>query len=160
MKHVTVTEAHEQMQHGATYLDVRSTREFAMGHPAGAFNVPLLEPDEETGVMQPNADFVRVIQAVFPAETGLVIGCQAGTVSVSRRRAGADNTPSSSRASREVVPRSSSLPPQRLRGFDARGAPGWQPRRERGGRVNRPDPCVRFSPPMICPKAHARRSPR
>ena len=49
-----------------------------MGHPAGAFNVPLLEPDEDTGVMQPNADFVRVIQAVFPAETTLVIGCQAG----------------------------------------------------------------------------------
>jgi rhodanese-related sulfurtransferase len=69
MKHVTVHEAHDQMQQGAAYLDVRSTREFAMGHPAGAFNVPILEPDEDTGVMQANPDFVAVMKAVFPAET-------------------------------------------------------------------------------------------
>lgn len=78
MKHVTVTEAHDQMQKGVTYVDVRSTREFATGHPAGAFNVPLLEADEDTGMMQPNPDFVRVIQKVFPAGAPLLIGCQAG----------------------------------------------------------------------------------
>src|SRR5262245_50071740 len=78
MKHVTVNEAHDLMQHGATYLDVRSTREFAMGHPAGAFNVPLVEPDEDTGVMQANPDFVAVVKAVVPADTRRVIGCQAG----------------------------------------------------------------------------------
>ena len=78
MKHVTVNEAHDQMEQGATYLDVRSTREFAIGHPAGAFNVPLIEPDEDSGMMQPNPDFVRVVKAVFPADAKLVVGCQAG----------------------------------------------------------------------------------
>ena len=33
----------------ADYVDVRSTPEFADGHPAGAANVPIFEPDEDTG---------------------------------------------------------------------------------------------------------------
>ena len=40
--------------------------EFDSGHPAGAVNVPLFEPDEDTGQMTPNPDFVRVMQATFP----------------------------------------------------------------------------------------------
>ena len=35
-KHVSVTEAHALQQQGGTYVDVRSTPEFADGHPAGA----------------------------------------------------------------------------------------------------------------------------
>ena len=66
------------MQQGVTYVDVRSTLEFEQGHPAGALNVPLFEPDEATGQMQPNPDFVRVMQATFPPETRLLMGCQAG----------------------------------------------------------------------------------
>jgi rhodanese-related sulfurtransferase len=77
-KHVSVTEAHALANDGATYVDVRSTREFAQGHPAGAFNVPLLEPDERTGQMQSNPDFVHVMKANFPADTPLLVGCQAG----------------------------------------------------------------------------------
>ena len=77
-KQISVSEAHEAMQQGGTYVDVRSTVEFAQGHPAGAVNVPLFEPDEATAEMQPNPDFMRVMQATFPPDTCLLVGCQAG----------------------------------------------------------------------------------
>lgn len=76
--HLSVTDAHAAHATGATYVDVRSTPEFAAGHPAGAVNVPLLEPDEDTGQVMPNPDFVRVMKANFPPETPLLIGCQTG----------------------------------------------------------------------------------
>jgi rhodanese-related sulfurtransferase len=82
MKHVTVTEAHDLQSQGHVYVDVRSTREFAMGHPKGAVNVPLLEADPATGQMTPNPDFARVMQATFAPDTRLLIGCQAGGRSV------------------------------------------------------------------------------
>lgn len=74
----SATDAHEQQQHGATLVDVRSTREYNTGHAAGAVNVPLLEPDEDTGQMTPNPDFVRVMRANFPAEAALLLVCQGG----------------------------------------------------------------------------------
>ena len=77
MKHASVNEAHQLQQAGATYVDVRSTREFDAGHPEGAVNVPLLEPDG-TGQMAQNPDFVRVMKATFAPDTRLLVGCQAG----------------------------------------------------------------------------------
>jgi rhodanese-related sulfurtransferase len=77
-KQISVSEAHDAMQQGGAYVDVRSTVEFAQGHPAGAVNVPLFEPDEVTGHMQPNPDFMRVMRATFPPDTRLLVGCQAG----------------------------------------------------------------------------------
>jgi len=82
MKHVSVTEAHAAQQQGATYVDVRSTGEFGAGYPAGAINVPLIEPDEETGQAQANPDFVRVIQARFAPDAPLLLGCQMGSRSM------------------------------------------------------------------------------
>ncbi|HEX6323343.1 MAG TPA: rhodanese-like domain-containing protein [Vicinamibacterales bacterium] len=81
MKHATVTEAHQLQQKGATYVDVRSTAEFNAGHPEGAVNVPLLEPDD-SGQMAPNPDFVRVMKSAFDPGTQLLIGCQAGVRSL------------------------------------------------------------------------------
>jgi rhodanese-related sulfurtransferase len=77
-KHASVTEAAALAEKGATYVDVRSTREFASGHAAGAVNVPLLEPDEVTGQMQQNPDFMHVMQAVFAPDAPLLVGCQMG----------------------------------------------------------------------------------
>jgi rhodanese-related sulfurtransferase len=77
-KDVSVTEARELQQQGHVYVDVRSTGEFAQGHPEGAVNVPLLEPDEATGQMAPNPDFVRVMQASFPSDARLLVGCMVG----------------------------------------------------------------------------------
>lgn len=78
MKHISVNEAHVLQQSGSTYVDVRSSAEYAAGHPAGAINVPLLERDERTGQMTPNPDFTNVIQANFPTDSSLLLGCQVG----------------------------------------------------------------------------------
>ncbi len=78
VKQVSVAEAHALLGDGHVYVDVRSSAEFAAGHPAGAFNVPLLESDPATGRIEPNPDFVRVMQASFAADTRLLLGCQVG----------------------------------------------------------------------------------
>lgn len=61
---------------GYTYLDVRTTDEFEAGHPAGAFNVPVMTRGP-AGV-QPNPDFTRVVAARFAKDAKLVVGCQSG----------------------------------------------------------------------------------
>jgi len=78
IKHVTVQQAREQQGKGATYIDVRSIPEFEQGHPEGAFNVPLLHADPATRQRRPNAEFLDVVRANFPADARLVIGCQMG----------------------------------------------------------------------------------
>jgi rhodanese-related sulfurtransferase len=77
-KHASVTDAKAQQDQGSIYVDVRSQAEFEQGHPADALNVPLLDRDERSGQMTPNADFVRVMQASFALDAPLLIGCQAG----------------------------------------------------------------------------------
>jgi len=59
------------------YIDVRSEREFANGHPAGAVNIPVAFPDPARGMMA-NADFVKVVQANFAHDKKIIVGCQAG----------------------------------------------------------------------------------
>lgn len=76
MKRVSPQEASELVAQGYTYVDVRSQPEFEAGHPAGALNVPLAFAGPFG--MQPNPDFVSVMQANFPADAKLVVGCQAG----------------------------------------------------------------------------------
>ncbi|MEO6238535.1 MAG: rhodanese-like domain-containing protein [Vicinamibacterales bacterium] len=78
IKHITVQQAHEQQSAGATYLDVRSIPEFQQGHPEGAFNVPLLHADPQTGQMRPNPEFLEVVKANFPPGTAMVVGCKMG----------------------------------------------------------------------------------
>ncbi len=63
-------------EEGYLYLDVRTHQEFELGHPLGAYNVPLLLMSA-TG-MQPNPEFLRVVQASFALEEKLVIGCKSG----------------------------------------------------------------------------------
>ncbi len=62
----------------AVYLDVRSQPEFDAGHPAGAYNVPLLHLDESTGRPEPNSDFERVVASVLGKTTKVIVGCQSG----------------------------------------------------------------------------------
>ncbi len=49
-----------------------------MGHPEGAFNVPLLHADPVTRQMRPNPEFLEVVRANFQPDATLVIGCQMG----------------------------------------------------------------------------------
>lgn len=73
-KRVTPREAYEQMTNeGFAYLDVRTPEEFEAGHPAGAFNVPLLL-DGPAG-RAPNPAFMRAVRATFATDRKLVVGC-------------------------------------------------------------------------------------
>jgi rhodanese-related sulfurtransferase len=76
VKRVSPAEAKKLVDEGWTYLDVRSEPEFAAGHPAGARNVPLAHSGPKG--MQPNPDFLSVVEAVFAKDARVVVGCQAG----------------------------------------------------------------------------------
>ena len=77
MRRVGPDEAKELMdKEGYAYVDVRSIPEFQAGHPAGAYNVPLLHLGPAG--MTPNADFVGVMEKNFPKDAKLVVGCKAG----------------------------------------------------------------------------------
>ncbi len=79
MTTVGVQEARRlQTEEGYSYIDVRSVPEFENGHPEGACSVPLLHLDTATRQMQPNPDFLAVVQAHFPTGGKLLIGCQMG----------------------------------------------------------------------------------
>ena len=79
VRQVGVQEARQlQADEEYTYVDVRSVPEFENGHPAGAHNVPLLQPNSQTGQMQPNPDFLTVMQANYQTDAKLLIGCQMG----------------------------------------------------------------------------------
>ncbi len=65
---------------GYVYLDVRSEPEYAAGHPTGAQNVPLMHAGPAG--MAPNPDFLAVVQAVYPKDAKLVVGCKAGGRSI------------------------------------------------------------------------------
>jgi len=78
IKHITVQQAQQQQESGATYLDVRSIPEFQQGHPPGAVNIPLLHLDQQTGQMRPNPEFLAVVKANFSTDAKLVIGCKMG----------------------------------------------------------------------------------
>jgi rhodanese-related sulfurtransferase len=75
-KRVSPPEAAELLKQGWRYVDVRSIPEFDEGHPQGAANVPLLHV--QGGRMAPNPDFLAVMQANFPKDSQLIIGCKAG----------------------------------------------------------------------------------
>jgi rhodanese-related sulfurtransferase len=78
IKQITPEEAKRLIEAGCPYIDVRTEREFAAGHPAGAVNVPVLLPDQTGRPNQLNQDFVSVIEANFPRETPVILGCQSG----------------------------------------------------------------------------------
>ncbi|MBM3264935.1 MAG: rhodanese-like domain-containing protein [candidate division Zixibacteria bacterium] len=65
-------------EEGYVYVDVRSITEFEGGHPDPALNVPILHADPRTGQMTPNLDFLEIMEALFPKDTKLVMGCRSG----------------------------------------------------------------------------------
>ncbi|MPZ78333.1 MAG: rhodanese-like domain-containing protein [Deltaproteobacteria bacterium] len=79
IKEITPNQAHDLLAANtdAVYIDVRTEGEFAAGHPAGAVNIPVAFPDPARG-MTMNSDFVKVVEANFPREKKIIVGCQAG----------------------------------------------------------------------------------
>lgn len=78
-KEITPQEAHDLLQKepDCVYIDVRTVREFSAGHPQGAVNIPVAFPDPAQGMVM-NQDFVRVVEAHFPKDKKILVGCQAG----------------------------------------------------------------------------------
>ncbi len=61
----------------ALYLDVRTEAEFAGGHPTGAVNVPVVFI-KGPGQMEPNAEFLAIVEKTVPKNRKLVVGCLSG----------------------------------------------------------------------------------
>jgi rhodanese-related sulfurtransferase len=74
---ISSQQAVELADQGVAYLDVRSVPEFEAGHAPGAYNIPLLHLSG--GAMQPNPAFETEVQAAFPRDTPLLVGCKAGS---------------------------------------------------------------------------------
>jgi rhodanese-related sulfurtransferase len=62
---------------GTIYLDVRSRKEFTAGHPKGAINIPIMEPNA-WGQLSLNEEFLQVVEKLLPKDAKLVIGCLSG----------------------------------------------------------------------------------
>ncbi|HXF76473.1 MAG TPA: rhodanese-like domain-containing protein [Methylomirabilota bacterium] len=79
VKEVTPQQAYEILTEdpSAVYIDVRTEREFANGHPQGAVNIPVAFPDPARGMVM-NENFLKVVEANFPRDKKIIVGCQAG----------------------------------------------------------------------------------
>ena len=79
IKEITPQQAHDVLSAdpAVVYIDVRTEREFANGHPQGAVNIPVAFPDPARGMVI-NLDFVKVVENHFPKEKKIIVGCQAG----------------------------------------------------------------------------------
>ena len=63
----------------ALYVDVRTVAEFAKGRPKGnAVNVPWSFIHPTTREILLNASFQLVIEALYPKDAEVIVGCQAG----------------------------------------------------------------------------------
>ena len=76
-RRISPQEARELIEReGYVHVDVRSIPEFQAGHPAGAYNVPLMHMGPAG--MTRNPDFLSVMQQAFPKDAKLVVACKAG----------------------------------------------------------------------------------
>lgn len=73
---ISTDEAENLIDEGVRFIDVRTEEEFADGHVPGAINVPL-NFSSPSG-MQPNPDFVAVMEANFEKGEKLIVACKAG----------------------------------------------------------------------------------
>jgi rhodanese-related sulfurtransferase len=79
VKEITPQQAHETLaaDSSAVYIDVRTEREFVNGHPRAAVNIPVAFPDPARGMVV-NSEFVKIVEANFPRDKKIIVGCQAG----------------------------------------------------------------------------------
>ena len=77
IKQINPEEAYDKMQNeNASYLDVRTEKEFQEGHALGAINVPVFFIED--GVREPNPHFIDKVKKEFKPDTVLVVGCRTG----------------------------------------------------------------------------------
>ncbi|GMY11144.1 thiosulfate sulfurtransferase 16, chloroplastic [Fagus crenata] len=73
---VPVRVAHELLQAGHRYLDVRTPEEFSAGHASGAINIPYMYRDG-SGMVK-NSNFLKEVSAHFGKYDEIIVGCQIG----------------------------------------------------------------------------------
>ncbi|GFY87798.1 hypothetical protein Acr_05g0014370 [Actinidia rufa] len=73
---VPVRVAHELLQAGHRYLDVRTSEEFSGGHAIGAINVPYMF--KVGSGMSKNHDFLEQVLSHFGKDDEIIIGCLSG----------------------------------------------------------------------------------
>lgn len=74
---VPVRVAHELLQAGHRYLDVRTPEEFTAGHASGAINIPYTYRVGSGMVKNPN--FLEEVSSHFGKYNEIIVGCQSGT---------------------------------------------------------------------------------
>src|SRR5690606_25529186 len=75
-KSISVEAANDLMQQGYVYVDVRSEPEFENAHVPGALNIPLAHHTPQG--MQPNPEFLSVMEGSFGKHEKLILGCKSG----------------------------------------------------------------------------------
>ncbi|KAH9294433.1 hypothetical protein KI387_040369, partial [Taxus chinensis] len=73
---VPVQVAHELLQAGHRYLDVRTPEEFNAGHVEDAINVPYMFKAGEGMAKNPN--FFQEVLSLFSKDDEILVGCQSG----------------------------------------------------------------------------------
>jgi rhodanese-related sulfurtransferase len=110
-RRVTPEEAKDLIdKEGWVYVDVRSVGEFAAGHAAGAYNVPLNHIGP--GGVAPNEKFMAAMEKVFPRDAKLIVACQAGG--------------RSARAAAQLEGAGFSNIADLSAGFEGKAEPGWR----------------------------------
>lgn len=77
---VPVRVAHELLQAGHHYLDVRTSDEYSAGHVVGAINVPFML--RHGAGMTRNPNFVEQVLDHFGRYDEIIVGCQLGKSSI------------------------------------------------------------------------------
>jgi len=81
LKRITPQEAYDLMEdEGYVYIDVRTEPEFEGGHPEGAYNIPFMV--RGPAGLTPNPDFLKTVEANFPKDAKIILGCQSGNRSL------------------------------------------------------------------------------
>ena len=80
IKQISAEEARQAMEASGNvvYLDVRTPQEFEEGHPPRAINVPVVIPNPMSRQMEPNSEFMKVVEAHVPKDAVVVVGCKMG----------------------------------------------------------------------------------
>ena len=83
---VSTQEARRMVEEeGWILVDVRSIPEYEAGHPPGAYNVPWRHMTPRG--MEPNEDFLQVMEGAFGKDAKLVLACRSGGRSLSAAEA-------------------------------------------------------------------------
>ncbi|CAK9142794.1 unnamed protein product [Ilex paraguariensis] len=73
---VPVRVAHELLQAGHRYLDVRTREEFSAGHAVGAINIPYMF--RVGSGMTKNPNFLEELLSLLAKDDEIIVGCQIG----------------------------------------------------------------------------------